>query len=136
VQRRVALQPVGRVALEVFLVEEEVDDLVCGRAKAWVSLRDSEIGEEGIGSVGVCSGEGVRGGGRPRHDVQFPWRAASWYRWFPMTVVVLFRRPAISVSLLPSSVSCISSRLLRRQASMRISFAEAPCGEGAVSALV
>lgn len=53
-----------------------------------------------------------------------------------MTVVVLFRRSAISFSSLPSSVSCINSTLLRRHASTRISFAEAPCGEGAVSALV
>lgn len=53
-----------------------------------------------------------------------------------MTVVVLFSRSATSFSLLPSSVSCISSTLLRRQASMRISFAEAPCGEETVSALI
>lgn len=51
-----------------------------------------------------------------------------------MTVVVLFSKSAISFSLLPSSVSCISSTLLRLQASMRISFAEAPYGEGTVSA--
>lgn len=77
---------------------------------------------------------GILGGGG--QGVQFPWAAASWYRWLPMTVVVLFSRSAASFSLLPSSVSCNSSTLLRRQASMRISFAEAPCREGTVSALV
>lgn len=98
-----------------------------------VSFLDNGFGDEGLGLVGAQEREIREGEG---HGVQFPCAAASWYRWLPMTVVVLFSKSAISFSLLPSSVSCISSTLLRRQASMRISFAEAPYGEGTVSALV
>lgn len=66
-------------------------------------------------------------GRNQKENIQFPCEAASWYKWLPITVVVLFSRSAISSSLFPSSVSCISSTLFRRQASIRISLAEAPC---------
>jgi hypothetical protein len=64
------------------------------------------------------------------NGVQFPREAASWYKWLPMTVVVLFRSADISASDLPARTSVRSSVLLRRQASMSCSLAEAPCKVG------
>ncbi len=74
--------------------------------------------------------EWLSSGGRKgieERNVQFPCRAASWYRWFPKTVLVLFNRSVTSSSDLPSITSLRRSTLLRRAASMRSSAEEAPC---------
>lgn len=71
---------------------------------------------------GMCVWEGEE----EERNAQFPREAASWYRWFPMTVVVSLRSLEISLSGLSSRHSVRRSVLLRRHASMRISLTEAP----------
>lgn len=126
VERCVALEPVRGVALEVFLVEEIIDNLICILLVTFSSYFSLSF----FLLPPSRKEDGTKGAVNKMGDVQCPPAAASWYRWLPITVVVLFRRSEISSSLLPSSVSCMSSTLFRRQASMRISLAEAPCTSG------
>lgn len=75
VQRRVALDAVDRVALEAFLVEEVVDDVVCeGVAEERRILVSGSI-------LGLSGAKGSRAAGEKKkgmgQDVQFPLAAAS-----------------------------------------------------------
>lgn len=61
-------------------------------------------------------------------DVQFPFKAASWYKWFPNTVLVLFNNSEASSSEWQLSItSCSKSVLFLRQASIKSSPLDAPC---------
>lgn len=72
----------------------------------------------------------LEGGHESGPNVQCPCSAASWYRWLPMTVIVLFIRAEISSSSLQlPMISVSSSTLLRRQASMTCSLTDAPWEE-------
>ena len=87
-------------------------------------------------SSACCGGLAFGQSGKGRGElgiVQFPREAASWYKWLPMTVVVLFSSADVSASDLPARTSDRSSVLLRRQASMSCSLAEAPCFHASVS---